>query len=635
MAGRKTSITIIIALVLALCTSLSGTGQNNKYRIDDSCYPLYRAADSLLGTPSFQNYIDRLNAQAEKVGDDKALAMGSTLTLRNAIRKNYETDILVKYGEAKETALRTGYTQYYFYAYQLVSVYYYNKGDKLKGLDYATKMHDDAVKMDNDYGKWMSSKYLADLYLADFKRDAAVKAFNEVIGIYETTKDPTIKAQSMTKVYATMATITGYRTQSFDSYMGKALETSKISIDTLLVNYCLACNAILGKDRDTYVCYRDKCLSNSLFDRAKMGGRKVFEMTDKAIEGDWQYAYDHFDELENLDSFIFISELAAAYDCLWMVRDSYDFIARKVAYLYEEGISQAMKETEVMLENDVLNNSLIEQKTRTNRFLVVFVIFIVIVVICAGILYYLYVRQLKKAKSEADRANRMKTDFLQNMSHEIRTPLNAVVGFSQLIAYADGTLTDDEKDEYISYITNNSTLLMMLIDDILDLSDIQSGNYRLSITECNCNEICRMALKTIEYRMPFGVRSTFVSDVPENLTISSDERRVQQILINFLTNSCKHTTEGEITLRCSTDIRPGHVTFAVQDTGDGIPAEKADTIFRRYSKLDDVKQGSGLGLNICMVLSEKLGGIVELDKTYGRTADENGKGARFYLHLVL
>jgi len=229
---------------------------------------------------------------------------------------------------------------------------------------------------------------------------------------------------------------------------------------------------------------------------------------------------------------------------------------------------------------------------------------------------------LVKAKEKAEESDKIKTSFVQNMSHEIRTPLNAIVGFSQLLSLPDGMNTEEEKQQFGDYIMNNSKMLMMLIDDILDLGDVENGNYRLEITDASCNEICQQAIKSVDYRTPDGVRMYLTSEVDDGFMVSTDPRRVQQVLINYLTNACKHTTSGEIHVHCSLSEIPGKVTFSVTDTGTGVPEDKAENIFERFSKLNAFKQGAGLGLNICQTIANKLGGEVKLDTTYKN-------GARF------
>ena len=236
--------------------------------------------------------------------------------------------------------------------------------------------------------------------------------------------------------------------------------------------------------------------------------------------------------------------------------------------------------------------------------------------------------ELGRAKDKAVQADKMKTMFIQNMSHEIRTPLNAIVGFSQLITDPAFEVGKEERSEMGKRIKENSDLLLTLINDILDMTALESGRYVMQMADVNVNEICRMALATVDHRKAPGVELRFTSDVDNRYTVHTDSNRVRQVLINLLTNAEKNTTEGSITLHCSLLENPGQLTFIVTDTGIGIPKDKMDEIFERFKKLDNFKQGSGLGLNICRVISEKLGGRIYIDKEYTG-------GARFCFAIAM
>ena len=189
------------------------------------------------------------------------------------------------------------------------------------------------------------------------------------------------------------------------------------------------------------------------------------------------------------------------------------------------------------------------------------------------------------------------------------------IGFSQLLGLPDGSLTPEEKEEYSDHIANNSNMLMMLVDDILNISDVENGNYKITRRDVKCNELCANTLKSVEYRVPAGVKLYYTSDVTDEETIYTDGRRVQQVLINFLTNACKHTSEGEIRLDCHVHESEDFIHFSVIDTGEGVDPSMADDIFQRFTKLTTV-EGAGLGLNICSTIAKKLGGSVSFDKTY-------------------
>ena len=237
-------------------------------------------------------------------------------------------------------------------------------------------------------------------------------------------------------------------------------------------------------------------------------------------------------------------------------------------------------------------------------------------------------KELREAKEKAEHSDQLKTMFVQNVSHEIRTPLNAVVGFSQLLSMPDDVVTPQEKEEYVKYIQNNSELLIMLVNDILSIGDVERGQFLVTISDVRCNDVCRQSMKTAETRLPDGVRLYYTSDVDDDYTIKSDEHRIQQVLVNFLTNACKHTEKGEIHVHSSLTENPGKITFSVTDTGTGVPADEAEYIFERFTKLNAFKQGAGLGLSICKNIATILKGDVHLDTSYTN-------GARFVFVLPL
>ena len=232
------------------------------------------------------------------------------------------------------------------------------------------------------------------------------------------------------------------------------------------------------------------------------------------------------------------------------------------------------------------------------------------------------------ALKQAEEANRMKSVFIQNMSHEIRTPLNSIVGFSQLLADGEEVLAPEEREEFSRIIEHNSDLLTTLVNDILGLSELESGMQQLEYATVHCNALCRETIATVAHRCPQGVNLCYTTEVTDDYTITSDGKRIKEVLINFLTNAEKCTTAGEIRLHLSLSEHPGQLTFSVTDTGKGIPADQAEAIFERFKKLDAFAQGSGLGLNICRLIAEMMHGQVKVDPNYTQ-------GARFLFIIPL
>lgn len=238
-----------------------------------------------------------------------------------------------------------------------------------------------------------------------------------------------------------------------------------------------------------------------------------------------------------------------------------------------------------------------------------------------------YAQAIEQARISKEESQ-LKTQFVNNISHDIRTPLNAVIGYSQLLTLAGDSLSEEEKTEYVKYIESSGELLTMLIDDILSISDIEHDILKIRFSTASCNNICRKAVSCSMMRVPNGVNLYFTSEYDDFFCINTDPKRVQQILINMLSNSCKATTEGEIRVHCCPSREDGFVDFIVTDTGCGVPPEKADEIFNRFVSVDNNENGAGhgLGLDICIKISKRMGGYIWLDQSYTG-------GAKFVLTL--
>ena len=286
-------------------------------------------------------------------------------------------------------------------------------------------------------------------------------------------------------------------------------------------------------------------------------------------------------------------------------------------YMYSMQLNDLQKQFDVY-------NLKVQKSNRETTIAILIALFAIIIVL---LLIYTNQRMLK-AKKKIQRANATQKQFLQNMSHEIRTPLNAICGFSQLVTTPEmrDSISDEEMKQYGDIIRSNTDMLTTLVNDILDISDMNSGKYRLNFADCSVNEICKNAINTVSYRCPDHIKLYMTSEVDDNFLIHSDMQRSCQIIINYLTNAIKHTSEGEIHIHCSLSEHPGNITFSVTDTGEGVPANKAEVIFGRFEKLDTFKQGTGLGLPICRMLAELMHGKAKLDTSYTN-------GARFiFIH---
>jgi len=233
---------------------------------------------------------------------------------------------------------------------------------------------------------------------------------------------------------------------------------------------------------------------------------------------------------------------------------------------------------------------------------------VLLLVVVSAVGYYIHIlkrahQRMKEAQLKAEEANQLKSAFLANMSHEIRTPLNAIVGFSNLLSMVEDK---EEMLEYAGIIETNTELLLQLINDILDMSKIESGMYDFHVTQVDANQlmseveqVARLRIRTDEVSLSFAER------LPQ-CVFHTDKNRLIQVLTNLVVNAIKFTSQGEIQIGYR--LQDAHTLyFYVSDTGCGMSAEQCEHVFERFVKYNTFIQGTGLGLSICKMIIEKLG----------------------------
>lgn len=268
-------------------------------------------------------------------------------------------------------------------------------------------------------------------------------------------------------------------------------------------------------------------------------------------------------------------------------------------------------------EINILENELTSQKLEQTRILIAAAFVVMVLLVIWIVTLMRGRRQLKKANDEiaeaykeTKKALEVKTSFMKSMKHEIRTPLNGIMGFSQLLASMYSN--DEQAQQMTEVIEKQSALLAKIIDDILEIAD--ADTIKIHIEECPLGDIVGEAMAMARQVAASGVSFEYKSD-SEGIVASTDRHILQKILEKVLDNAAKFTTQGLVSvLACHT--ADGGMDISVEDTGPGIPADKAEVVFEQFTKLDEFSQGTGMGLTLCRTLIEKLNGRIYVDTSY-------------------
>ncbi len=639
----------IILLLVAVSSAVNMSAQNNSYGIDDECYALFQRAESLAGGVSDEEFNlvnDSLLQTALAKNDNKAQVIYYVERLKHINKGTIETEsrVLKAFEELKTIALTYGYKQYYYYAYELTQNFYYNNGKPNTSIELLQEMQTYAIEQNDAYGMWHSSRYMVSLYTAMSDFVTAKKYILEGIKVYNETDDPTVRRQSIANAYCDLSNTYPVLSDSMRIYINKAYEVSMNHTDTVRCNYYMAVIAALDKDVNKYRELRDRCLADGQLRLISVTARNMFHLIDEIIEGTINNKdLDSIEALSKIREMKFVVNIAELYG----YENAAFRLEKRLMELMEANFANFnqinMAEFDAKMGNKVLTADLEQTSQQLAR--TTLTLTIIVTVVLLGLLAFSYsqviglrrrrirdqkmINELTAANRKAEIANAAKTRFVQNMSHEVRTPLNAIVGFSQLLSLPDDVLSPEEKKEFSNHIMNNTKILIMLLEDILNTTDMDKGQYKITYDEGEVHYICRAAITSSEHRLHSGVEMLYEPESEDPFTFRTDPQRVQQILINLLTNACKHTSKGRIVLSSSLKAKPDYVTFTVTDTGPGIPADQAEIIFDRFTKLNGFVQGTGLGLSICREIATMMGANIYLDTTY------NEGGARFVFEVPI
>lgn len=637
-----------ILWVLAVCFPLAA--QNNPYEIDDECYKYFSQAELQVGKPGFEESNAALLRTAITHGDTKAQTLYYVERLKHASRMvplhqipspEAEATVCQAFEDLKEVSDKFAYPQYFYYAYELVQNFYYNHGLPLRTYELVQEQQEIAAKRHDAYGQWMGHRYMVSLYVAQGDYITAKRYILESIRLYESSTDPVLRRQSIARLYCDLSDTYVIGNDSVRINIEKALKYSKVHLDTLRCEYHLAKIAAYEKNVPEYRLHRDHCINDPSLPTISTTAGRLFQTLDAIIDGTFDGDAVSALSLSRIREVKFIANVAEVYGYKDQAFEIERLMVRKYEELFANSNRSKITELDARLGNTTLTAQLADKTREVLHVTRVVAVLLGVILLISVLFFWVHTRHLRQANARDEKrieelkdanekvrmANAAKTRFVQNMSHEVRTPLNAIVGFSQLLSLPDGSFTEDEKNEFSKHIINNTNMLTMLLDDILNASAMDSGTYHINYEEGEMHTIVQAAISSAEHRLQPDVRMYYAPESEEAFRFVTDPRRVQQILINLLTNACKHTMEGEIRVTSSLTARPGFVSYAVTDTGTGVPPERAEEIFGRFTKLNEFSQGSGLGLSICRDIAERMGASVYLDTSH------TAGGARFVLEV--
>ena len=671
MNTKKPPLPIFIFLFcLGILCSFPMQGQQRdtqkEYNVDSTLYAYYMRCKAEVSSPIVMQMSDTLFLMAEEQGDQRMQAVALCNKLDYYYYKNNQPDSINHYVEiVKDFAKKTNQPKYYYFAWSKRLINYYIKQHQNNiALYEANKMMQEAEQEKYMDGIANAYNVLSSIY--QLKRLYSLAIDNKKKEI-EITLEYDLDKYNLSTTYSILGglySLTGEADKAIE-YLNKSATCIYSSTQEFYYYVRLAQYYLLIEDNAQAWEYLKKAkdLSNSKKEVQKNlqeydGVLKQYYIATKQYEKALE-VQDHIISVYHPNDKSFIEDVlnraaiyyemgdlpqaARYYNEYYTLNDSAQISNENIT----AGEFAAMLGVERLnLEKSELQQQM-QQRDLANKQRII--IFLIALLTLGFIIFYrehllngrLRISQkqlseknnellhsqeeLKYAKEQAEDGSRMKSEFIQNMSHEIRTPLNSIVGFSQILSsyFSD---SDDTK-EYAHIIEQNSTNLLQLVNDVLDLSYLDGEREIPAQSIAEITGVCQTCIDQVRSKLKPDVQLIFTPE-RENFTMQTNPDRISQILMNLLQNAAKFTQEGSVTLTYHIREEEKVILFSVTDTGIGIPADKQEAVFERFTKLDSFVPGTGLGLSISRLIAEKMGGSLLIDSTYTT-------GCRFILTLPL
>ena len=644
--GRLSSLFLLFFWLL-IPWQLCGqeTSEQEKYHVDSTLFVYYQHCKAEIKSPSVMQMLDTLFLMAKEKGDIRMQAVAiSSKTDHFYFSPSFEgqEDSLILYTNTiKDFARKTNQPQYYYFAWANRLITYYTRQKKLNlALYEANKMQQESESREEIDGMQNCYQALLRIYQSkELYKQATVYAQKLI--------DLTLK-YNLTNKYLELSNC--YLRTNEPEKAWEALEESKLYIGNELNQGAYLCGLLRYYIHTKDMIKARKTLKETtqLFSkntelRIKRTTNLLEIETNYYIEtGEFDKALDVFQQaFEKLSQNGFITPtLYRTRGSIYTAKKDYQKAIESYEKAFElsDSLNSAQEDIAVgefatilgmehlNLENKELiqKNQEIQLETRWR-----IIILLCIIVVIVGIMFFRETRLnkvLRRAKDAEQSASRMKTEFIQNMSHEIRTPLNSIVGFSQILS-SKISEEDEESKEYTTIIEQGSNHLLQLVDDVLELSSLDSGTTIPIDTKSELNELCLQWMERAKRLVKPGVVLSYQPEQNE-LYLYTNPARLGQVVLQLLHNAAKFTEEGGITLSWRILPKQKQIMICITDTGIGIPQDKQEFVFERFAKLDTFSKGTGLGLALSRLIMERMGGNLALDAQYM-------DGCRFILTLPI